>query len=124
MNVEFDEPLHRFVGSCHCGRVEFEFHAIVQEAVSCNCTYCRRKAALHLRVPGARFAILSGVESLISYRFGTERADHRFCRYCGVHTHCHPRSAPDQVNINLRCVDDLAGVVETLRIRHFDGLSW
>jgi len=124
MNIEHSEQAHRFIGNCHCDRVQFEFHAIVREAVSCNCTYCRRKAALHLRVPTERFAILRGAEVLSSYRFGTQRAEHCFCSYCGVHTHCHPRSAPEQVNVNLRCVDDLSTVLYTLRIWPFDGLHW
>lgn len=117
-------PLHHFVGACHCGRVKFAFQAVVREGVSCNCTYCRRKAALHMRVPVDRFTLIQGDDVLSRYRFGTGRATHFFCGYCGVHTHCHPRSSPEQINVNLHCVDELAPVLQTLAIRHFDGLHW
>ncbi|MGI4814804.1 MAG: GFA family protein [Janthinobacterium lividum] len=111
-------------GACHCGAVSFRFTASVSSYVACNCTYCRRKAAAHLRVSPDRFAIVEGRAALQCYRFGTRQAAHFFCSTCGVHTHCHPRSEPRQVNVNLRCVDALQEALEGLPARNHDGLNW
>lgn len=109
-------------GRCHCGAVRFEFVLASHKGVSCNCSYCVRKAALHHRVPAGSFRLLAGAEQLSSYRFGTMRARHFFCRTCGIHTHCHPRSAPDEVNVNLHCVDALRDVHIELSL--YDGRGW
>jgi len=33
-------------GTCHCGAVSYEFHHTPKWATSCNCSICRRLAAL------------------------------------------------------------------------------
>jgi hypothetical protein len=68
------------------------------------------------------FGLLGGEDALTEYRFGSFRASHYFCSTCGIHTHCRPRSAPEQVNVNLNCVVDRA--VRPTDVRPFDGLSW
>lgn len=100
----------------------FEFLAGLDSAVSCNCSYCTRKAAMHLRVGADRFRLLQGEAALSLYRFGTLRARHHFCSHCGIHTHCRPRSAPEQVNVNLHCLEDPA--LRPATVRRFDGRSW
>jgi hypothetical protein len=114
------KPMHD--GSCHCGAVEFRFYGDISTAVKCNCSYCTRKAALHFRVPGACFELIQGRAALTSYRFGTQRATHFFCQVCGVHTHCHPRSAPDQVNVNLHCSESVQH--QKIETTYFDGRVW
>ncbi|WP_209502141.1 GFA family protein [Variovorax sp. 1763] len=109
-------------GHCHCGAVRFEFLLASHQGVSCNCSYCVRKAALHHRVPAGNFRLLAGAQQLSSYRFGTMRARHLFCSMCGIHTHCHPRSAPEEVNVNLHCVDALLDAHIELSLH--DGRGW
>ena len=109
-------------GQCHCGRVRFEFFSNVDAAVACNCSYCVRKAALHHRVTEADFRLIRGDDALAAYQFGTFRARHYFCSTCGIHTHCRPRSAPEQVNVNLNCALD--HTTRPTAVRQFDGLSW
>lgn len=109
-------------GWCHCGAVRFEFLLASLKGVSCNCSYCVRKAALHHRVPAKHFRLLSGAERLSSYQFGTGRAHHLFCKTCGIHTHCHPRSAPEQVNVNLHCVDAVQDA--RVEVSLHDGRGW
>lgn len=64
--------MHTHAGGCHCGAVRFEVDApqdvVVQD---CNCSMCRRSGYLHLIVPAARFRLLTGLGSLITYTFGT-----------------------------------------------------
>lgn len=116
--------LRLYEASCHCGAVRFRFLSHIAEVVQCNCSYCVRKGALHHRIDAARFELLAGAGILSQYRFGTLRATHFFCRLCGTHTHCHPRSAPAQINVNVRCVEDVHTWLETVRVRDHDGRGW
>lgn len=113
--------IHR--GGCHCGRVRFEVDApaalVVQD---CNCSLCRMSGFWHLIVPASRFRLLSGAGDLVEYTFNTGVAKHRFCGHCGVKSFYIPRSNPDGVDVNARCLDD--GTVASLLIEPFDGSNW
>lgn len=109
-------------GVCHCGAVKFRFFGNISRAVFCNCSYCVRKSAMHFRVSATSFELMHGIDNLNRYQFGTRRAIHFFCRICGIHTHCHPRSAPEKVNINLHCVE--ADQRQDIEISYFEGRAW
>jgi hypothetical protein len=106
-------------GGCHCGRVRFEVDAPARvQALDCNCSICRRTGFLHLIVPLRAFRLLSGADALAEYTFGTGAAKHRFCRHCGIKAFYVPRSHPDGIDVNVRCLDP--GTVEALEIVPFD----
>lgn len=109
-------------GSCHCGKVVFEYEHAGALAMECNCSICRRKGAIWWAVKEENFKILSGQDDLTLYQFGTRTAKHFFCKHCGVSTFCNPRLAPDRWAVNLRCVDDAD--LDTLKITKFDGQNW
>ena len=110
-------------GSCHCGRVRFEVRMAPDAALlDCNCSMCRRSAYLHLIVGAADFRLLAGAEDLTEYTFGTGVAKHRFCRRCGVASFYEPRSDPDKIDVNLRCVE--GAPLASVEIREFDGRDW
>ena len=112
-----DTVTHR--GGCHCGRVRFEVDASAAvEALECNCSICRMSGFLHLIVPAARFRLLAGSDALTEYTFNTGTAKHRFCRYCGVKSFYVPRSNPDGVDVNVRCID--SGTIVSIAITPFD----
>jgi len=77
---------------------------------------------LHLIVPASRFRLLSGAEDISEYTFNTGVAKHRFCRVCGVKSFYIPRSNPDGVDVNARCLDE--GTVTELEVEPFDGQNW
>lgn len=114
--------MRTYTGGCHCGQVRFEVDTDLARVTECNCSICARKAYLHLIVPPARFRLLAGEDALATYRFGTMTARHHFCRHCGVASFYVPRSHPDHVDVNVRCLDgvDLA----VLRVQPFDGRHW
>jgi hypothetical protein len=114
--------MQTYTGSCHCGRVSFRVTAGLEAADVCNCSICQKKGFIHLIVPPARFELLSGAEALTSYRFNTGIAEHTFCRYCGIHPFYTPRSDPDKVDVNVRCLDGVE--IEKLALRAFDGRNW
>lgn len=113
--------IHR--GGCHCGAVRFEVEAPADLQVQdCNCSICRKSGFLHLIVPAARFRLLAGEEVLVDYRWNTGVARHRFCGVCGIKSFYVPRSNPDGIDVNLRCLDE--GTLASLRIEAFDGREW
>ena len=92
------------------------------EVQDCNCSLCRMSGFLHLIVPASRFRLVSGAEELTEYTFNTGVAKHRFCRVCGVKSFYIPRSNPDGVDVNVRCLDE--GSVRSLEVEPFDGAHW
>jgi hypothetical protein len=106
-------------GGCHCRRVRFEVDAPARfEVLDCNCSICRMTGFLHLIVPATRFRLVSGAEDLVEYTFNTGAARHRFCRHCGIKGFYIPRSHPDGVDVNARCLD--TATVEDMRVVAFD----
>jgi hypothetical protein len=108
-------------GGCHCGAVRYRVRPRKRRVLECNCSICSKKGFLGLIVPADDFELLSGEGELESYRFNTRVAEHRFCRTCGIHPFSRPRSHPDSVDINLRCLDD---GIDAFEIVPFDGRHW
>jgi hypothetical protein len=111
-----------FQGGCHCGRVRFRVNADLATATECNCSICTKKGFLHLIVPPEDFELLQGREELTTYRFNTGVAQHTFCRTCGVHPFYVPRSDPDKIDVNVRCLDGID--LSRLAPKSFDGQNW
>jgi hypothetical protein len=68
------------------------------------------------------FELVSGAEALTTYTFNTGTAKHTFCATCGIHPFYVPRSDPDKIDVNVRCLDgvDLAAIKPLA----FDGRNW
>jgi hypothetical protein len=103
--------------------VRFEVTAPAAIRVAeCNCSICAKSAYLHLIVPKERFRLTAGEESLTTYTFGTGVAQHSFCKVCGIKSFYVPRSDPDGVSVNARCLDP--GTVTGTEVKPFDGRNW
>jgi hypothetical protein len=110
-------------GGCHCGRVRFEVLAPARlEVADCNCSICRKSGYLHLIVPADRFTLISGREALTTYTFNTRVAKHHFCAHCGIKSFYVPRSHPDGVCVNARCID--SDTIAELKVIPFNGREW
>ena len=116
--------MHTYQGGCHCGAVRFQVMAnpATEQVEDCNCSICRKKGFLHLIVPPERFTLLQGEDTLTTYTFNTGIAKHLFCKHCGIHAFYRPRSHPDSIDVNLRCLDE--DVLSQFRIVSFDGVHW
>ena len=102
-------PQHQ--GSCHCGAVTFTFEAPQDVTVfHCNCSICDMMDFQHL------------TGDLTTYTFGTGVARHTFCPVCGVKPFYVPRSNPDGISINFRCVDQ--STFNNVTMDSFDGDNW
>ena len=110
-------------GGCHCGRVRFEVEAADDLVVTdCNCSVCRMSGYLHLIVRNDAFRLTTDKSELSNYCFNTGVAKHLFCSNCGIKSFYIPRSNPDGVSVNARCLDP--GTVRSVTIEAFDGQNW
>ena len=114
-------------GSCHCGAVKFEVD--LEESIEvedCNCSICNKTGFLHVILPLSKFSLdnygaFSEHPDLSCYQFNTGVAKHYFCKRCGIKPFYIPRSNPDGIDVNLRCLDTWP---ETINIVEFDGQNW
>ena len=109
-------------GGCHCGAVRFQVLIDRFTVEDCNCSICQKKGFLHLIVPSENFTLLQGAEVLTSYTFNTKTAKHLFCSICGIHSFYVPRSHPNMIDVNVRCLDK--NIINKFTIRPFDGQNW
>jgi hypothetical protein len=111
-------------GSCHCGAVRYEAKsAPIEQAMSCNCSMCRRKGTLLAFVPATDFTLQSGEEALTDYQFNKHVLHHVFCGTCGVTSFVRGQK-PDgsaMIALNVRCLDEIDP--DTIKVTHFDGKS-
>ena len=114
--------MRTMTGGCHCGRVRFRVTADLDRVTECNCSICAKKGFLHLIVPPEQFELISGKDDLADYRFNTRTARHLFCKTCGVHSFYVPRSDPDKIDVNVRCLDGID--LDAVSVKPFDGRNW
>jgi len=110
-------------GGCHCGRVRFRAKVDLDELSQCNCSVCTKKGFLHLAAEPEHFVLLKGKGALSTYTFGTGVAQHTFCAHCGMHPFYVPRSQPDKISVNARCLDGIDGP-SLQPTWFFDGRHW
>ncbi|MEY3334657.1 MAG: hypothetical protein RLZZ176_2960 [Cyanobacteriota bacterium] len=111
-----------YQGGCHCGAVRFEVVVNNHKVNDCNCSICAKKGFLHLIVSQEQFTLLQGEDVLKTYTFNTRVAQHKFCSICGIHSFYIPRSHPDCIDVNVRCLD--RNVIGNFEILPFDGANW
>lgn len=107
-------------GSCHCGAIHLVLRDTPPDAISCNCSLCRRNGGLwHHCAPELVTVEGTGV----AYRQGDCMLDTWHCGTCGSTTHWtavdpdYPRMA-----VNLRMFDP--ELWEPLPLRLIDGASF
>jgi hypothetical protein len=101
-----DRAVQTYRGSCHCGAVAFEIHTDFPELTTCDCSICRRKNALMVKVHERDFKLLAGDNALTLYQFHTRTAKHYFCRICGIYPFHRKRVTPDYFGINVFCLEN------------------
>ncbi len=111
----------KYIGTCHCQAVRFEFNADLKEITVCDCSLCSKRAARMLAVEKEKLQIIAGRDALTEYRWNTRIARHYFCSKCGIYVFHQRRSNPLVCGVNANCVDGLD--LSSLRVRHVDGQS-
>ena len=92
---------------CHCGKVELVVETDLSIIKQCNCSICKRKNAKMNLIPLNALKTIKGEENLSKYKFGTHKAVHYFCNYCGIYTHHQRKSDPNGIGVNIGCIDDI-----------------
>lgn len=117
------ETLQTLNSGCHCGAIVFTCRVPKEiEVEACNCSICTMSGYLHVIIAEKNFELLSGEDQLATYTFNSGVAEHYFCKICGVKSFYKPRSNPDGISINLRCLDKRA--FDKIDIVDFDGQNW
>ncbi len=98
-------PMQKYQGSCHCGAVRFAIETDFPELTMCDCSICKRKNAHMVKVHESQFKLLAGEESLTEYQFHTKTARHYFCKVCGIYPFHRKRVTPDNLGINVHCLE-------------------
>ena len=94
-----------YLGHCHCGEVRFEITTDFPELTTCDCSICRMKNALMVKVHEDNFHLIQGQEYLTQYQFHTRTAVHYFCKKCGIYPFHRKRTAPDHYGVNVYCLE-------------------
>ena len=99
-----------FTGACHCGTIKFtaKLTGGLASARRCTCSICRMRGAVAVTSTPADFVIAQGEDNLATYRFNTGTAEHHFCKTCGIYTHHKRRSNPNQLGVNVACLDGVS----------------
>jgi hypothetical protein len=97
-------------GACHCGAVQFTVTLTegFASARRCTCSICRMRGAVAVTSTPEQFRITRGEDQLATYRFNTRVAEHHFCSVCGIYTHHKRRSNPNQLGVNVACLDGVS----------------
>ncbi len=115
-------------GGCHCGAVRYEAD-LGQGTLRCNCTLCSKTRAWFAFIPADKFALKSGGESLLDYRWKppskpAPNITYHSCSTCGVRTHAEGKG-PDGSAMAAVFVATLESADPNLlakSVRYVDGL--
>lgn len=113
------------IASCHCGGVRIEVAGTPQWLTSCNCSICRRLAALWARYPRREARLVSESSGVAAYVWNDRVIEFYHCVVCGCSTHHESVEKEDdsRFSVNARCMPP--EVIANVRIRRFDGAaSW
>ena len=117
-------------GECHCGAVAWEYDGVPTHLTACNCSICRRHAALWAYGTARTVRIIAAPNATLAYAQGDRTLAIHTCLTCGCTSHwvslevTGKGEADDhRLAVNARLADpaDIAGI----RVRHLDGAdSW
>lgn len=107
--MQTEEPVE-MNGACHCGTVRFRVKLTdgFNNVRRCTCSYCRMRGAVAVSANIGDLAFQAGQEMLTLYQFNTGAAEHYFCSKCGIYTHHRRRSNPNQLSINVACLEGMS----------------
>jgi hypothetical protein len=108
--------------NCHCRAVNVEAARAPRRVTDCNCSICRRYAALWAYYKARDVRVTGKTDR---YLWGDRMVAFHRCKVCGCITHytSTKKSRIDRVAVNARLFDP--EIVSRARIRRFDGaVSW
>ena len=111
-----------FEGGCHCGRVRFRVTADLDNVTNLQLLDLHEEGHHASDRPAGAVRADQRQGRSHDLRIQHRTAKHTFCKICGIHPFYVPRSDPDKIDVNARCLDgiDLAAI----RPKYFDGKHW
>lgn len=112
-------------GTCHCGAISVTLPSPPEEAISCNCSICRRLGAVWAYYEFGTVRITGHPEHTQDYIQGDKTLKMIRCSTCGCVTHWEPLDPESGARhgVNLRNFEP--GLLESVHTRDFDGAdSW
>ena len=108
-------------GSCHCGAVSFVLTEHRDFLTECNCSICRRYAALWLHCDRKDIELNVPEDATHQYVWGQKLLAFHTCRTCGCLTHWSSTQAdyPEPMAVNCRLAEP--ETVAGMPVRTFDG---
>ena len=109
IDARSNEPI-ALKGACHCGAVQFSVTLTegFASARRCTCSICRMRGAVAVTSTQTAFRVTQGEDKLATYRFNSMSAEHHFCTVCGIYTHHKRRSNPNELGINVACLEGIS----------------
>ena len=109
--------------ACHCGAVRFRVGLTrgLGGAHRCDCSYCRMRGAVVVSAAITSLVFDAGEHALTEYRFNTGVARHWFCSRCGIYTHHRRRSNPNELSVNVACLEGVSPF-DFAEVPVFDGI--
>ncbi|OAX85323.1 hypothetical protein ACJ72_00288 [Emergomyces africanus] len=115
-------------GSCHCGFVKYTVNIDMSEHVPsrCNCSICMKKGSIFIRAKTREDITLlspASIDELTLYTYGAKRAQHYFCKTCGISCFVFANFEAMQLwGINGLTIDTDQGIDwSTIRLQYWDG---
>jgi hypothetical protein len=105
--------------SCVCGAVRLAITRAPDELVDCNCSICRRYAALWAYYPLKDVLVPGGLTD--TFMQGPKKIEFHRCKICGCVTLWSPIDQRDRMGVNARLMEP--AVVARARVRHLDGAN-
>lgn len=91
-----------------------------EQAISCNCSICRRKGSLLIFRTADKVVVHKDAVNTTSYQFGKKQLHHLFCKKCGLSPWIEgENNGLTTYAINLHCVDGLDE--QSINIKKYDG---
>jgi hypothetical protein len=117
---------YNYQGGCHCQDIRFCIDLPdsigSMQLTSCNCSICEKTGYIHLIIAKSQFKLQSAWNKLSCYQFNQKIAKHYFCKRCGIKSFYQPRSHPNGISVNVRCLDGFDQL--NITYSEFDGKNW
>ncbi|CAH0539555.1 GFA family protein [Vibrio marisflavi] len=109
--------------TCHCGRVRLDLKVLPKEVGECNCSICRRYAALWAYFSPEQVQITLK-ENTAFYCWGDKEVEFHRCNLCGCLTHyvTTDKCSEDIFAVNMRMAE--SEILSTTPVRKIDGTSY
>jgi hypothetical protein len=108
-------------GACHCGAVRLRLPFVPESGIRCNCSLCRRTAAVWAYYEPGVVRIEGHPGNTQEYIQGDRTLKTIRCRDCGCVTHWEPLEPERTPRLGVNLNNFPPALLERVNVRRFDG---